>query len=88
MSGTALMSTSGWDDDGNGTDSYGFSVLPAGYRDDKGNSVRESSSAFFWSSAENNSSNAYYMSLNCFGLNASLGDTGKNIAFTVRCVKD
>ena len=88
FAGRYLKSKEGWNYSGNGTDAFGFSVLPAGYRDDKGNSVRESSSAFFWSSAENNSSNAYYMSLNCFGLNASLGDTGKNIAFTVRCVKD
>lgn len=88
VAGKKLTTKEGWNKNGNGTDDFGFSVLPAGYRDDKGNSVRESSSAFFWSSAENNSSNAYYMSLNCFGLNASLGDTGKNIALTVRCVKD
>ena len=28
--GTQLKSTSGWDDDGNGTDNYGFTALPVG----------------------------------------------------------
>ena len=89
VAGKKLKNKEGWNNNGNGTDDFGFSALSAGYMDDKGNSGREGSSAFFWSSAENNSSKAYYMSLNCFGLNASLSDDGsKNIAFSVRCVKD
>ena len=31
--GTALKSTYGWNDGGNGTDDFGFSALPGGYRD-------------------------------------------------------
>jgi uncharacterized protein (TIGR02145 family) len=89
VAGRYFKSKEGWNYGGNGTDAFGFSVLPAGYRDDKGNSGQEGFSAVFWSSAENNSSKAYYMSLSCFGLNASLsGDGSKNIAFSVRCVKD
>ena len=88
FAGRYLKSKEGWSYSGNGTDAFGFSVLPAGIRGHSGNYGYESSSAFFWSSAENNGSNAYYMSFSCFGLNASLGDTGKNIALTVRCVKD
>ena len=30
--GTALKSTSGWSSGGNGTDDFGFSALPGGYR--------------------------------------------------------
>ena len=30
--GTALKSTSGWNSGGNGTDDFGFSALPGGYR--------------------------------------------------------
>jgi uncharacterized protein (TIGR02145 family) len=30
--GTKLKARSGWSDDGNGTDAYGFSALPGGYR--------------------------------------------------------
>ena len=89
VAGRYFKSKEGWNYSGNGTDSFGFSVLPAGYTDDKGKSGQEGFSAVFWSSAENNSSKAYYMSLSCFGLNASLsGDGSKNIAFSVRCVKD
>ena len=32
--GTALKSTSGWNDGGNGTDNFGFSALPGGFRRD------------------------------------------------------
>jgi uncharacterized protein (TIGR02145 family) len=88
FAGRYLKSKEGWSYSGNGTDAFGFSVLPAGIRGHSGNYGYEGDYAFFWSSAENNSSNAYYMSFSCFGLNASLGDTGKNIALTVRCVKD
>jgi uncharacterized protein (TIGR02145 family) len=86
--GKKLKSLTGWYNSSNGTDAYSFAALPAGLRDGYGHYEDEGYYAFFWSSAENNSSNAYYMSLSCFGLNASLGDTGKNIALTVRCVKD
>ena len=38
--GTALKSTYGWYNGGNGTDDFGFSALPGGYRyDDNGNFV-------------------------------------------------
>jgi len=36
MAGRKLKSTSGWYNNGNGTDAYGFSALPGGYRDSKG----------------------------------------------------
>ena len=89
FAGRYLKSKEGWSYSGNGTDAFGFSVLPAGIRGHSGNYGYEGDYAFFWSSAENNSSNAYYMSFSCFGLNASLSaDGSKNIAFSVRCVKD
>ena len=88
MTGKALMSTSGWDSDGNGTDSYGFSVLPAGYRDFKGNYKDEGSNAFVWTSTEVYSDSAYYVSFWRGRVNVNLGDRYKYDGLSVRCLKD
>ena len=47
----AFMSSSGWNDGGNGTDDFGFSALPAGLRGGSG-FYGEGSFAHFWSSSE------------------------------------
>ena len=86
--GKMLKSTSGWNNSGNGTDAYAFSALPAGYRYDDGDYRNEGFVAYFWSSTENISSNAYYMSLNYNGNYADLYDYGKLDGFSVRCLKD
>ena len=81
-----LKSISGWNDSGNGTDSYAFSALPAGYWD--GYYTYEGSAAFFWSSTEYNGYYAYYMYLGYFFDHAGLDDHRKDDRFSVRCVKD
>ena len=50
--GKVLKATSGWDSDGNGTDSFGFSALPAGGRGGGGYYYSEGDCADFWSSTE------------------------------------
>ncbi len=84
--GKMLKSISGWNDSGNGTDSYAFSALPAGYWD--GYYTYEGSAAFFWSSTEYNGYYAYYMYLGYFFDHAGLDDHRKDDRFSVRCVKD
>ncbi len=87
-----LKSTSGWwGYGGDGTDDFGFSALPAGFRNynpgvysDK----RELDYALFWSSTEYNSDDAYYVSLYYMNNTASLDDTYKHHGFSVRCVMD
>ncbi|WP_290781593.1 fibrobacter succinogenes major paralogous domain-containing protein [Fibrobacter sp. UBA7003] len=90
--GTALKSTSGWNEDegesGNGTDSFGFSALPAGYRYNGGDYDNEGYDAYFWSSTEYNSNYAYYMLLYYNYDYAALYDGNKNYGFSVRCLKD
>ena len=87
--GKMLKSTSGWKKSGNGTDDYSFSALPAGDRDINGNYHREGANAYFWSSTENSSYNAYGMYLNYGNDYARLdGDYNKKFGFSVRCVKD
>ena len=65
--GKMLKSTNGWNEyegkDGNGNDAFGFSALPAGYRNGNGDFNNEGNRAYFWSSTESVSGSAYYMGL-------------------------
>ena len=82
--GTMLKSTEGWKNNGDGSDAYSFSALPAGIRNYYGDYIGEGNSTYFWSSTEYNSDNAYYMDLN-YDL---LYDYYKYYGFSVRCLKD
>ena len=86
--GKDFKSTSGWNSNGNGTDAYGFSALPAGNRDGGGNYISEGTRAYFWSSTEDNSSSANYIFLRYSNDNASQNANDKDIGFSVRCLKD
>ena len=83
--GRMLKSTEGWTEgwkrNGNGTDNFGFSALPAGYRYYAGFD-REGDHAYFWSSTESDS----YMDLDYSSDRVLYYD--KNIGFSVRCLKD
>ena len=86
--GKMLKSTSGWYSSGNGTDAYSFSALPAGYRSNSGYFYYGVGSAFFWSSTEYSSSDAYLMYLYYNDDDAYLSNFIENFGFSVRCVKD
>lgn len=90
--GKMLKSTNGWNEyggkNGNGTDDFGFSALPAGNRLNNGYYRNEGYYASFWSSSEDDSYLAYYMGLYYGSDNADLNYDSKSIAFSVRCVKD
>ena len=91
--GTALKSTSGWGSlkgvSGNGTDAFGFSALPAGYRRYNGDFKYEGDYAFFWSSTEDDSYYAaYYMYLRHNDDYANLNYYYKIDGRSVRCLKD
>jgi len=85
--GTKLKSTSGWDHDGNGTDAYGFSALPAGGRYMDG-FFNVASQAHFWSATEYESSNDAYSRFMESVAAIYTDDSYKYLAFSVRCVKD
>lgn len=86
--GRVLKSTSGWESNGNGTDSFGFSALSAGYRENNVDYYNEGGLALFWSSTEDISFSAYYMGLDFNHDDAGLNDDDKNSEFSVRCLKD
>ena len=86
--GTKMKSTSGWDDDGNGTNSSGFAGLPGGYCSDGGGYYEVGGNGYWWSSTEDNTSNAW-----CSYLFNMVGTVGRDkshklYGFSVRCLRD
>ena len=91
--GKILKSQTGWNDhigtSGNGTDAYGFSAFPAGGRGNDGAFGGEGLYAYFWSATEYGSyNNPFSMDLYYDTEGASLYSYSKNVAFSVRCLKD
>ncbi len=87
IAGKKLKSLSGWDSDGNGTDDFLFSALPAGNRFGLGGYGNEGITEF-WSSTEDVSRKAYFMYLYFTLDDANLHNDNKNYGFSVRCLKD
>ena len=91
-SGKELKSTSGWDDydgeSGNGTDSFGFSALPAGYGNINGYFDNDGKYAHFWTSTDFNIYNAYLLTF-YYNLDETRSSyTETEVIFSVRCVKN
>lgn len=97
--GKALKTISGWKNDGNGTDEYGFSALPAGYwsnywSDDGVRYFGLEGAAHFWSATatESGSDSAYGLKLE-FSVDSAwmskYSVTGEHYyALSVRCILD
>ena len=89
--GKVLKSQSGWYENGNGTDAFGFSALPAGDKYYKGDFSNEGRLAELWSSTEYNNHDtheAYHMDLSYEDGYANLCGYAKYYGESVRCVKD
>ncbi|MCQ2107759.1 MAG: fibrobacter succinogenes major paralogous domain-containing protein [Fibrobacter sp.] len=90
--GSLLKSSSGWNDYngkiGNGTDKYGFSVLPAGNRSRNGNFDTEGSCAYLRSASEFNSYYAWRQSFYNSDDDAYLYNDFKDYGLSLRCLKD
>jgi len=83
-----LKSKSDWNSGGNGTDQYGFSALPGGYRYTDGSFNDVGNWGFWWSATEYDAGFARYrlMSWNyVFVLEYWYGKSG---GFSVRCLRD
>ena len=86
--GTKMKSTSGWDNDGNGTNTSGLAGLPGGYRNGNGGFSYIGANGFWWSSSENYTNYAW-----CRGLGKYYGNVGRDYdykqnGFSVRCLRD
>ena len=87
--GTKMKSTSGWDNNGNGTNSSGFSGRPGGGRDVNGTFFLIGDDGYWWSSTGNGTDNAWFRGLDCNsnGVDRSSFYT-KEAGFSVRCLRD
>ena len=86
VAGEALKSTSGWFKKGNGSDSFGFNALPAGYRGAGGSFDGIGGYAYFWSAASTPDNLAYYLFLDFSSKAANINAFLKEDARSVRCV--
>jgi uncharacterized protein (TIGR02145 family) len=84
-----LKSETGWWQDGNGNDFYGFSALPGGLRWHNTNFNDEFIDAYFWTSTEHTYSTSWYRLIyyNDDGIYRN-GDFRKITGLSIRCVKD
>ena len=87
VAGTKLKSKTGWNNNGSGTDDYGFTAFPDGYRNYDGTFYFVGNNGYWWSSTEDGS---YGARLQFIGnsSNVFISNFNKSFGLSVRCVKD
>ena len=73
---------------GDSTDAFGFSALPATYRNGEGRFIEDGVEAYFWSATEFDDEYSYNMYLDFVDDMAILFGEMKNYGLSVRCLKD
>ena len=87
--GMALKSTSGWYDGGNGTDDYGFSALPGGYRYFfEGTFFSAGDNGYWWSSSPADGGDAWARYLFSYFPDIGRWNNNQRNVFSVRCLRD
>lgn len=79
-----------WDSDSQdyGTDDYGFSALPGGYRSIYGGYDNIGESGFWWSNTESSSSGSWERHIYYSSGNVNRDAEDKNRGYSVRCIKN
>jgi uncharacterized protein (TIGR02145 family) len=86
--GARLKAKSGWNNNGYGTDGFGFSALPGGRGYSDGSFDGVGSGGLWWSSTEYTATSAYGRIMG-YGIAYVRRDYyGKNLFNSVRCVQD
>jgi uncharacterized protein (TIGR02145 family) len=86
--GTKMKSSSGWKNNGNGTNTIGFEGLPGGYRGSRGNFVSGGADGYWWTSSDFSANSSWSRDL-FFGNNIVYrNDDNKRIGYSMRCLKD
>ena len=88
IAGYKMKTRSGWNNEGNGTNSSGFSGLPGGWRNSFGTFLLEGYDGNWWSSSENNTTDAWYRNLDYLDGIVLRHDLHKGNGFSVRCLRD
>jgi len=86
--GKKMKSTWGWRDEGNGTNSSGFSGFPGGTRANNGAFYHVGEYGYWWSATENLTGNAWDRSLNYGSDDVSKYNDSKGRGLSVRCLMD
>ncbi|MDD5695243.1 MAG: FISUMP domain-containing protein, partial [Bacteroidales bacterium] len=86
--GMNLKTTRGWIENGNGTDLFGFSGLPGGFRLDNGNFGNVTIFDYRWTSTEDDNYVAWCRILGYYDPESFRGNLGKNYGFSIRCLRD
>jgi uncharacterized protein (TIGR02145 family) len=86
--GLNLKSTSGWVDNGNGTDLYGFTAIPGGYRIGGGIFLNTGFNANFWSSTLWGNIDAWHHGLHKNYNEVRRFSLPKENGYSIRCLKD
>jgi uncharacterized protein (TIGR02145 family) len=90
VNNSSLKSTSGWDKNMNSGDNWGFTGLPAGYRDTTTTATFYPIGAYarFWSSSETSATQAGSLDLSYNSVQATLAQFDKRTAYSVRCISN
>ena len=86
--GTKMKSSTGWDSNGNGTNSSGFAGFPGGYRGGNGTFRSIGRNGYWWSATESGAYDAWYRVLYYLNGYVSRGFNYEQNAFSVRCLGD
>ncbi len=88
VAGKTLKAKSGWYNNGNGTDEFGFSALPGGLGHPGGSFLNAGYLGSWWSASEYDANFAYYRGMECNYENAIWHLDVKSYLLNVRCVQD
>jgi len=83
-----LKASNGWENNGNGEDTFGFSALPSGVSDSSGVFRSIGKFGYWWSSTESNASSAISRGMNYSRAGVHRGEVAKTHLYSVRCVQD
>ena len=86
--GEKMKSLSGWLNNGNGTNSSGFSGLPGGYRGYDGYFYDVGYAGYWWSASEDGESGAWFRELGNGNSDLFRDGNYKYFGLSVRCVRD
>lgn len=88
VAGSKLKSTSGWEENGNGTNESGFSALRGGFRNAAGQFDLINTHGGWWSSTEKDTAEAFHRHMNSSGGKIYGGTFSKTTGFSVRCLRN
>lgn len=86
--GNILKSKLGWQKNGNGTDAYGFAILPSGFRVIDGIFSGLGQETRYWTKTSINGFTGWSYDITMYNGRISTFDYEKRYGFSVRCIKD